>query len=383
MYEQIIIGGGASALMFGAFIEDKNKTLIVEHNPNLGAKILISGGGKCNFTNKIITPKAYLAQEQFLIPILKSFDNNRVKEFFTSRGLEIDIKNNTQYFCKNSAKDLLDILTREIKGVNLALEHKVLEVKKEKDIFIVVTNKREFRAKRVVVASGGLSYPKVGATDIGFKIAKDFGINVISLKPALVGFTLQKEQHFFKELSGVSLFARVEVNSRVFEDNILFAHRGITGPAILNASLFWEKGEIKLNFLPNFDLKAISSNKSISNTLPLPKRFTKIFLQHIGLEDKIFSKLTPNERTKLHLLQNYTFAPAGTFGFSKAEVTKGGVDIKEIEASSLMSKKIKNLFFIGEVLDIAGIVGGFNFQFAFSSAVFCANWINKSKVSIK
>jgi len=378
IYENIVIGGGASALMFVSSLNSKDKTLILEHNKKLGAKILVSGGGRCNFTNKEITPKDYLANKDFIKPILKRYSNQWLLRYFTKRGLQYDIKNSREYFCKSSAKELLDILLNQIKPAQVKLNQDVLSVKREDNIFIVKSNKNLFKSKNLIIASGGLSFAKLGSSDIGYKIAESFGIKVNKTNPALVGFTLQKEQSFFKSLSGISIDCEVKVLDRSFKMPILFAHKGISGPAILNASLFWSRGAISINFLPDFDLNKLrDSKKSIANALPLPQRFTKAFLAHLNLQNCSFSKLTKQEWQKFQTIQNYTFAPAGTFGYTKAEVTKGGVSLDEIDNNSMQSKRVKNLFFIGEVLDVTGRLGGFNFQWAFSSAKNCAEFINK------
>ena len=231
----------------------------------------------------------------------------------------------------------------------------------KKDKFIIHTSKGKVFADKVVVATGGISFKTLGATDIGYKIAESFGHKIVTPKPALVGLSLQKHDFWMKNLSGVSLFCKVEIGDKVFKDNILFSHRGITGPVILNSSLYWEKGQLKLNFLPNY--KKIKTNKSPSNFLKLPKRFIKEFLKLKNIED------TPKNLDKIiYELQNYSLAPAGTFGFTKAEVTKGGVDTKEL--NNFESKFCKNLYFIGEVVDVTGELGGYNFQWCFSSAKF-------------
>jgi len=377
IYDNIVIGGGASALMFCAHLKDKSKTLIIEKNSYLGAKILVSGGGRCNFTNKNVSTSDYLGNSSFLKPILKSYSNRYLLKFFEQRGLEWTLKNGVEYFCQNSAKDLLNILKKEINGIEVALNCEVKEVKKNNLVFEVVCNNKTFRAKRVIVASGGLSFPKLGATDIGFKIAKSFDIRVNRLNPALVGFTVQKEQSFFKKLSGISIDAKVMVDKQKFNMPILFTHKGISGPAILNASLFWQKGFITIDFLPNINLDSFkNSKKSIVNTLPLPRKFLKEFLINLKLENKEMNRLSSKEFEILKTLKNYTFAPAGTFGYTKAEVTKGGVDTDELN-STFESKKIKNLFFIGEVVDVTGRLGGFNFTWAFGSAIACAKAINR------
>ena len=376
IYENIVIGGGASALMFVASLKSKKRTLILEHNDKLGAKILISGGGRCNFTNKEISPKDYLAKEEFIKPILKRYNNRWLLRYFTQRGLEYDIKNDREYFCKSSAKELLSILTEQISEAKVRLNQDVLFVSKVDNIFEVHTKDSIFKAKKVIVASGGLSFEKLGSGPIGYKIAESFGIQVNRVNPALVGFTLQKEQSFFKSLSGISIDCEVKVENRSFKMPILFAHKGISGPAILNASLFWSRGSITIDFLPDLSLKKLrDSKKSIVNALPLPQRFTKAFLNEIGLENMPINRLTKEQWKSLQSLKNYTFAPAGTFGYSKAEVTKGGVSLDEIDNKTMQAKKIDNLYFIGEVLDVTGRLGGFNFQWAFSSARVCAELV--------
>jgi len=378
MYEIVIIGAGASGLFLAAHLKNKKNTLILEHNPQIGAKILISGGGRCNFTNKNISAQDYLGNKEFFNTIYKNFTNKAVVEYFTKRGLEYTLKNKNEYFCKNSAKDLLSILEKEIKGVNLSLNTEVLKVSKENNIFLIETNKGTIKTKKLVIASGGLSFPKLGASSIGLEIAKSFGHTIIAPAPALVGFTLQKEQSFFKELSGISVKVEIKVEDKSFFGNLLFAHKGISGPAVLNASLFWKKGKITINFLPKFNFDTIKqSNKELVSLLPLPKRVIKAFMQALNLSSKAVKNYSKEEFERLKSLQNYSFAPAGTFGFSKAEVTKGGVATKEISSCSLESKLVKNLFFLGEVIDITGRLGGYNFQWAFSSAFCCAKHITK------
>jgi predicted Rossmann fold flavoprotein len=219
----------------------------------------------------------------------------------------------------------------------------------------------------VVVALGGKSFKSLGASDKGLEIADSFGIKYKDFKPALVGLTVQPSEAWFKKLSGVSLQALVKVGEKKFKGNILFSHRGITGPAILNSSLYWEKGKILLSFTDNVKKYLKYPNKQITTQLPFPKRFTKTFLLAHGLKDeklRYFKGIY-----KLKLLESYEFAPAGTFGFEKAEVSKGGVLLDELDDN--LESKIKGLYFIGEVVDVTGELGGYNFQWAFSSA-YCA-----------
>jgi predicted Rossmann fold flavoprotein len=239
--------------------------------------------------------------------------------------------------------------------------------------FLLTTNRAKFRAKAVVVATGGLSFAKLGATGVGFEIAKSFGHNINRLSPALVGLTLQKEHSFLKSLSGVSTQVVVKVGDKTFQDNLLFTHRGISGPVILNSSLYWQKGSIEIDFLPNFTLQ--KAKKSLSNSLPLPKSLSKALISHLNIQDKPTNLLTQSELDRLKILNSFKLSPSGTFGFSRAEVTKGGVAVDEID-SNMMSRVQEGLFFVGEVLDVTGELGGYNLQWAFSSAYLCAKYLN-------
>lgn len=375
IFDVVCVGGGASGLMLGAMLQDK-KVAIIEHNSKVGAKLLISGGGKCNITNEFVTDKHFLGDPVFVKNILKGFDQNVTLRYFAQRGLKtVKIKNN-QYFCANSSKDLVNILQKECSGHTFFLGEKLIDIDKTGDIFKIITSKRTLSAKNVVIATGGLSYQNIGASDIGYKIAQKFGHTIVRTLPALAGLTLQKDQSFFKELSGVSLEVVIKIGENICEGSLLFAHKGISGPAVLDASLYWEKGDIEIDFLPNIRLEEIkSSNKIISTALPVSKRAIKLFLQHLGIDDKKFSSLSREEFEKLKILKKYSFAPAGNFGFSKAEVTKGGVCTQEIDPKSLMSTKCPNLYFVGEILDVTGRLGGYNIQWAFSSAFVCAKSI--------
>ena len=372
----IIIGGGASALMLASLLP-KNSVTIVESNPKVGAKMLISGGGKCNITNATMNEQHFLGDKSFIKPILKKFNEKSLLKWLERQNLQPVLKKDTQYFCEDSANEIVDIFKKQIKKQTLHLNESVLSVTKNEEIFTVKTDKNSYSTKAVVVASGGLSFEKLGASSIGYEIAKSFGHNIVRTLPGLVGLTLQKEQFFFKELSGVSTDVTVTVNEKEFSGALLFAHKGISGPVVLDASLYWEKGSMEIDFLPNFNFSNISSKKLISSVLPLPKRVTKAFLKVLNIEDKPTSKLSKDEIDSLKTFKNYSLSPAGTFGYSKAEVTKGGVSTLEISSDSMMSKKVENLYFIGEVLDVTGHLGGYNFQWAFSSAFSCSKWVKK------
>ena len=373
----IIIGGGASALMLAALLP-KNRVTIIESNSKIGAKLLISGGGKCNITNTQMGTEYFLGDDTFIKPVLNAFNEEALLRWLERQGLMPQLRKKTQYFCENSAKEIVDIFAKEVRKQKLLLNEKVVEVIKREEHFTVMTDKRKISAKAVVVASGGLSFPKIGASSIGYEIAQSFGHTIVKTAPALVGFTVQKEQFFFKELSGASTDVCITVGEEKCEGALLFAHKGLSGPAILDASLYWTKGSIEIDFLPTFSWNSAQGvKKQITSLLPLPKRITKAFLVQLGLEDKPFNRLTVQELDKLKLLNHYTFAPAGTFGYSKAEVTKGGVATSEIACKTMMSKKVEGLYFIGEVLDVTGRLGGYNFQWAFSSAYQCFKHIRK------
>lgn len=375
----IIIGGGASALMLASLLP-KNTAVIIESNPKPGAKILVSGGGKCNITNTNMGTEYFLGDAAFIQPSLKRFNEKSLIRWLERQNLHPVLRKETQYFCKDSARELLDIFLKESRKQTLCLNEHVLEVDKREGIFYVKTNKKTHTASAVVVASGGLSFPKLAASSIGYEIAQSFGHNIVKTAPALVGFTVQKEQFFFKALSGVSTEVKIHIGKDVCEGALLFAHKGMSGPAVLDASLYWEKGKIIIDFLPDFSWKSVQgSKKLISSLLPMPKRVTKAFLIQLCLEDKPYYQLSKEELEILHTLSHYSLAPAGTFGYAKAEVTKGGVDTGEIDSGTMMSQKEGGLYFIGEVLDVTGRLGGYNFQWAFSSAYSCAMSIKRDE----
>jgi len=371
-HQLIIIGCGASALMLASLLP-KNSALLIDVNPRPGAKIRISGGGKCNITNARMDASFYFGEFDFVKEVLKHFDEQALLRWFERQGLHPVLRKESQYFCQNSSEELLDILLKKSRRQKFLLNEQVLSVRKRGEIFYVKTNKRTVTAPRVVVASGGLSFPSLGASGIGYEIAEHFGHTIRKTAPALVGFTVQKEQFFFKELSGVSVEVIIKAGEKICQGSLLFTHKGISGPAVLDASLFWEKGKIVIDFLPGFDWQIVQrSKKQISSLFPMPKCVTKAFLLQFNIEDKAGTTLLPDELQKLKHLNEYTFAPAGTFGYSKAEVTKGGVSTDEIEEKTMGSKKVKGLYFIGEVQDVTGRLGGYNFQWAFSSAYVCA-----------
>ncbi|MDD3342547.1 MAG: aminoacetone oxidase family FAD-binding enzyme [Sulfurospirillaceae bacterium] len=369
IHDIAFIGAGASALMAASHLKFHDVALI-DSNPKIGAKILISGGGKCNLTNRYASIESYLGEPSFMQHAFNIWGTQETVAFVTQHNIALEEREYGQLFCANSAKELVALFSKLTRKHTFYLSTKVLHITKQEH-FIIHTDKGEILAKKVVVASGGLSYTSIGASGIGYEIAKTFGHEVITPQPALVGLTLQKEQFWMKELSGIALPVYIRVEGKRTQGNLLFAHKGISGPAVLSASLYWKKGKLSIDFLPEFTLEVLlkqNSKKQISSALPLPKRFCKAFLDSLTIEDKVISKLTSTEKLALETLKAYEFSPAGNFGFAKAEVTKGGVATHQINPLTMESLICPNLYFLGEVLDITGELGGFNFQWAFASA---------------
>ncbi|MDD5212702.1 MAG: aminoacetone oxidase family FAD-binding enzyme [Sulfuricurvum sp.] len=376
-YDVIILGAGASGLMCAAQLREKTslKIALVEGNTKPALKIKASGGGKCNLTNVEVDSSHFLGEELLVSHALSVFSKEALLKYFHDGGLRPVIRKERYYFCPKSSDEVISILMGKSRGCEMLMGHKIQSLEGTSP-FIVTTDKAKFSASKVVVATGGASYKELGATDIGLKIAQEYGHTIVPFSPALVGLTLQPKEFWMKELSGVSLRAHIEVAGKTLDEDLLFAHKGISGPVVLSASLYWHRGEIVINFCPNIDLNQLKDEKKLLSTaLPLPKRFSKAFLEAIALEDKPCNRLNADERAKLSLIQNYKMAPSGTFGLTKAEVCRGGVSHEEIDPLCMESRHIRGLYFIGETVDVTGELGGYNFQWAFSSAVVCANGI--------
>ncbi|MGM0623237.1 MAG: NAD(P)/FAD-dependent oxidoreductase [Campylobacterota bacterium] len=376
VYEVVIVGSGASA-MACAGVLNAHDVAVIEQNSEIAKKVRISGGGKCNITNKYMDASHFLGSQEFVAQALKRFDEQNMLTLLARYNVpytcDPKIVRGT-YFC-NSSKDVIKLYKKMTDKVRFFLSMTVSEVCKSDGIFTIVTDKQTFKARHVVVASGGISYGQVGVSDIGYKVAKSFGHKVTDPGAALVGLTVQKPQFWFKKLSGLSIDVRASVGNKAFEGSLLFTHKGISGPVVLSTSLYWQKGQIVLDFMPKNNVKTfVKSKQSLSNALPLPKRFTKLFLESIGVADRPCKELSKKDLQKLSCLHHYELSPAGNFGLSKAEVTKGGVDTQQIDAS-MQSTQVEGLYFVGEVLDVTGELGGYNLQWAHSSGYICAKAI--------
>jgi len=379
-YDVIILGAGASGLMCAAQLREKSalKIAIIDGNMKPALKLKASGGGKCNLTNVEVDASHFLGEETLVSHALNVFSKEALLSYFYNGGLRPVIRKERYYFCPKSSDEVISILLVRSQGCEMLMGHKIVSVEGETP-FVVTTDKAKFSASKVVVATGGASYKELGASDIGLKIAQEYGHQIIPFFPALVGLTLQPKEFWMKELSGVSLRANISVAGKILDEDLLFAHKGISGPVVLSASLYWHRGEIAINFCPNVDLELLKNEKKLLSTaLPLPKRFTKAFLEAIELEDKSCNRLNGQEYEKLARIQNYKMAPSGTFGLTKAEVCRGGVADEALEVDTMQSVHTKGLYFIGETVDVTGELGGYNFQWAFSSAVVCAMGIVKN-----
>jgi len=346
---------------------------VIDSNPKVGAKLKISGGGKCNITNTYVESKHFLGDSVLISNILEQFSKKDLLHFLLKRGLKPVIRKERYYFCASSADEIISLLYKAASKTQWLLNETIIKVDKEEH-FIVTTNNSTYHTKKLVVATGGISFKTLGASDIGVQIAQGFGHKAKSFQPALVGLTLQPKQFWMKELSGISFRVAIKVGGRDIEEDMLFAHRGISGPAILSASLYWQKGSIEIDFMPHKNIIALAegSKKQLSSLISLPKRFTKLFLQSIEVPDLEYARLTKEQQKRLAVLHSYSLAPAGNFGFTKAEVSKGGVEVDEVNIITLESNLVEGLYLCGEVLDVTGELGGYNFQWAFSSGTVVA-----------
>ena len=387
----IVIGAGAAGLMSAAQAGYRGRSVtVLDMGKKPGRKILISGGGRCNFTNEKASPENYLCSNpHFVKSCLSRYTQHDFIELVDRHGLAYHHKTLGQLFCDNSAQDIVDILLTECEwaGVNIKLRSEVLNVAKTDIGYRITTEQETLTCESLVIASGGLTMPKLGATPIGYKIAEQFGLNVLPTMAALVPFTLhQHDKERFEGLSGISIPCEVSSeDGTVFKENILFTHRGLSGPAILQISSFWRAGQaVSINLLPDLDLKQqladwreTQAQKSLKNSLAtiLPKRFIDILHDSKAIPDCNINQLTHAQIDELaSYIHAWQIKPNGTEGYRTAEVTLGGVDTDELSSKTFEAKKAKGLYFIGEVTDVTGWLGGYNFQYAWSCGFACGQY---------
>ncbi|MDE2009423.1 MAG: NAD(P)/FAD-dependent oxidoreductase [Candidatus Omnitrophica bacterium] len=375
----IIIGAGAAGLMCAIEAGKRGRSvLLLEHNEAVGKKIRISGGGRCNFTNLHTTAGNFISKNpHFAKSALARFGPQEFCKMVENHKIPFHEKKLGQLFCDKSAQDIIGLLKKECLryGVDIFLGAKVMDIA-PKDFFSLTTPQQELRSQSLVIATGGLSVPSLGATNMGYQIAQKFDIKVNPCKPGLVPLTLQeKDLRIFKDLSGVSLDALVSFENRNFRENILFTHKGLSGPAILQISSYWEpKKPLSINLVPDHDMSAVlkarrTATVSLKNFLKdyLPLRLADVLCDHF-LENKPLNNYSLDQLQKTgNRLNNWEIIPEGTEGYAKAEVTVGGIDTDELSSKTMETKKIPGLYFIGEVVDVTGHLGGFNFQWAWAS----------------
>jgi predicted Rossmann fold flavoprotein len=375
----VIVGGGAAGLMCAIEAGKRGRSvLILEHNKEIGEKIRISGGGRCNFSNLVAEPRNYMSQNpHFCKSALARYPSASFIALVEKHGISYHEKKLGQLFCDNSSKQIIDMLLSECMAVRVEIQTKtrVASVRRN-NTYVISTSRGDIETSSLVIASGGLSIPKLGASDFGYGIAKQFGMNTITPKPGLVPLTFRSaDKDFFSSLSGVSLDAVVRSKEINFRDQLLFTHRGLSGPAILQISSYWDKGEpIVLNLLPDQDAFAFlrrnhDSKSHLSTVLEevLPKRFVQKWFESHGGMRPINRYSLKELREIAEGLNAWQIVPSGTEGFGKAEVTVGGIDTDELSSKTMESKHIPGLYFVGEVVDVTGWLGGYNFQWAWSS----------------
>jgi predicted Rossmann fold flavoprotein len=379
-YDVIVIGAGAAGMMCAATAGQRGRrVLLIEHYPKLGEKIRISGGGRCNFTSLHASPANYLSQNpDFCRSALARYTPRDFIDLVERHGIAWHEKKLGQLFCDDTALDIIAMLKAECDrgGVHWRMPCAVASVERHDGAYTVTTERGPARAPSLVIATGGLTVPKIGATPFGYRIAEQFGIAVVAPRPALVPLALEpRELAHYGDLSGVSVDAEVRCNGGKFRENILFTHRGVSGPAILQISSYWNGGDtIHIDLLPGISAAEwLAGERSSALGLDallaqrLPKRLAQqwcaahaagVPLAQLG--DRRIAELAG-------LLHDWPLLPSGTLGYNKAEVTLGGVDTRELSSKTMEATRVPGLYFIGEVVDVTGHLGGYNFQWAWAS----------------
>jgi predicted Rossmann fold flavoprotein len=380
----VIIGAGAAGLMCALTAASRGRrVLLIEHVSKAGKKILMSGGGRCNFTNMWTDPANFFSQNpnpHFCKSALARYTPWDFIAMVSRHGVPYHEKKLGQLFCDNKSKDILGMLLDECEqaGVDLRLNTAVQKIKRTEGGYLLSTGMGDLTSPSLVVATGGLSVPTLGATGFGYEVARQFGHNVEATRAGLVPFTITGElKGLCTELSGTSVACLVSCNGHSFRENILFTHRGLSGPAILQISSFWQPGDaVEINLLPDHDaLEWLQGQQAARPNSELKTVLGEVFTKKMAalLAGRWFPSKPMKQYTGAELCQvadklgAWQVVPAGTEGYRTAEVTLGGVDTREVSSKTMESLKSPGLYFIGEVLDVSGHLGGFNFQWAWAS----------------
>jgi predicted Rossmann fold flavoprotein len=386
----VIIGAGAAGLMCALTAGARGRqVLLIEHANKAGKKILMSGGGRCNFTNMYTDPTNFVSQNpHFVKSALARYTQWDFIAMVSKHGVPYHEKKLGQLFCDNKSRDILDMLLEECGqvGVDLRLSTSVHQIEKTEAGYLLSTDMGEIASSSLVIATGGLSIPTMGATGFGYEIARQFGHNVMATRAGLVPFTItDRLKELCTELSGTSVACVVGCNGQSFRENILFTHRGLSGPAILQISSFWHPGDaVEINLLPDHDplewlqgQQAAHPDSELKTVLGevFTKKMASLLADHWSAS-KPMKQFTPAGLQDLaEKLGAWQVVPAGTEGYRTAEVTLGGVDTREVSSKTMESLKSVGLYFVGEVLDVNGQLGGFNFQWAWASGHAAAQFV--------
>ena len=389
-YDVIIIGAGAAGLMAAIEAGKRGrKVLVVDHSKKIGEKIRISGGGRCNFTNLHTEPSKFLSNNpKFVRSALSQYTQQDFINLIKKHNIKFHEKKLGQLFCDQSAQQIVEMLLTECELANVEIKKEfiVKDVSKYKDQYLIISEQDTYSCESLVIATGGLSIPKIGATDFGYKIAKKFNLDVIETLPGLVPLTFsEKILNICKELTGLSVEAIVSFKKTLFQEGMLFTHRGLSGPSILQISSYWKMGQnININLLPKLNVYNFLEEKKKSNPKQdistiisdlLPKRLAQIICNENKVSGNIWEISNKTLRELSEAINTWIIKPTGSEGYRTAEVTLGGVNTNELSSQTMMSNKHKGLFFIGEVVDVTGHLGGYNFQWAWSSGYVAGKYV--------
>ena len=381
-YDVIIVGAGAAGMMSAIEAGKRGrKVLLVDHSKKIGEKIRISGGGRCNFTNIHTEANKFISQNpKFVISALNQYTQNDFINLIKKHNIKFHEKKLGQLFCDESAQQIVDLLLLECENANVVLKKEIMitDIGKKAEQYFITTNSNQYYSDSLIIATGGLSIPKIGASNFGYEVAKKFNLDIIATLPALVPLTFsEKILGICKELTGLSVEAVVSFKKTFFEEGMLFTHRGLSGPSILQISSYWKLGDnININLTPKLNIfKSLQEKKKLKPKQDigviiseiLPKRLAQIICKENEVSGNICELSSKKLKQLSDSINAWVINPTGSEGYRTAEVTLGGVNTNELSSKTMMVKKHPGLFFIGEVVDVTGHLGGYNFQWAWSS----------------